>query len=323
MHCKIQKYECRHLCVQKKSGIFQMEWEGSWAAEIKLLLFTGGHDLSFPMWRNNEPNCIHRGSSQCDRCSCMVNGICFKNLSLSLSLLLSIPLRCLNFSVLITQGSRATLAVRKTVLALPRKWRHNLGPSSMSSSTMLRLLFFTPWSMHPQRIGITAPLSTSKATLFSQSTFFPQWRWLSPVWGVDLLFSVVSSSSSFSALSSSCSASSPSSISASTSSLFFLVPHLPFFYFSYMLVSLFFFLINLFVPMYISLSSCHACVVVHAPFLSFPLLIQKANGASIIFQGSISSYLAQPNCATYATMKGAIVQMVRGEDHINHRGFDL
>jgi NAD(P)-dependent dehydrogenase (short-subunit alcohol dehydrogenase family) len=38
--------------------------------------------------------------------------------------------------------------------------------------------------------------------------------------------------------------------------------------------------------------------------------VQNANGASIVFQGSISSYLAQPNCATYATMKGAIVQMV-------------
>ena len=34
-------------------------------------------------------------------------------------------------------------------------------------------------------------------------------------------------------------------------------------------------------------------------------------GASIVFQGSISSFLAQPNCATYATMKGAIVQLAR------------
>lgn len=34
-------------------------------------------------------------------------------------------------------------------------------------------------------------------------------------------------------------------------------------------------------------------------------------GATIIFQGSISSFLAQPNCATYSTMKGAIVQLAR------------
>jgi len=34
-------------------------------------------------------------------------------------------------------------------------------------------------------------------------------------------------------------------------------------------------------------------------------------GASIVFQGSISAFLAQPNCATYATMKGAIVQLAR------------
>ena len=34
-------------------------------------------------------------------------------------------------------------------------------------------------------------------------------------------------------------------------------------------------------------------------------------GASIVFQGSISSFLAQPNCATYATMKGALVQLAR------------
>lgn len=32
---------------------------------------------------------------------------------------------------------------------------------------------------------------------------------------------------------------------------------------------------------------------------------------SIVFQGSISSFLGQPNCATYATMKGAIVQLAR------------
>jgi len=39
--------------------------------------------------------------------------------------------------------------------------------------------------------------------------------------------------------------------------------------------------------------------------------MKKANGASIVFQGSISSFLAQPDCATYSTMKGAIVQMAR------------
>ncbi len=32
---------------------------------------------------------------------------------------------------------------------------------------------------------------------------------------------------------------------------------------------------------------------------------------SIVFQGSISSFKAQPNCATYATAKGAIVQLAR------------
>lgn len=40
-------------------------------------------------------------------------------------------------------------------------------------------------------------------------------------------------------------------------------------------------------------------------------LMKNANGASVVFQGSISSFLAQPNCATYATMKGAIVQLAR------------
>jgi len=37
----------------------------------------------------------------------------------------------------------------------------------------------------------------------------------------------------------------------------------------------------------------------------------KNINASIVWQGSISSFLAQPNCATYSTMKGAIVQMAR------------
>jgi len=39
--------------------------------------------------------------------------------------------------------------------------------------------------------------------------------------------------------------------------------------------------------------------------------LKRANGASIVFQGSISSFLAQPNCATYSTMKGAICQLAR------------
>ncbi len=34
-------------------------------------------------------------------------------------------------------------------------------------------------------------------------------------------------------------------------------------------------------------------------------------GASIVWQGSISAFLGQPDCATYATMKGAIVQLAR------------
>ena len=36
-----------------------------------------------------------------------------------------------------------------------------------------------------------------------------------------------------------------------------------------------------------------------------------SGGASIVWQGSISSFLAQPDCATYSTMKGAIVQLAR------------
>ena len=34
-------------------------------------------------------------------------------------------------------------------------------------------------------------------------------------------------------------------------------------------------------------------------------------GASIVWQASISSFIAQPDCATYSAMKGAIVQMAR------------
>eukprot|EP00040_Diaphanoeca_grandis_P016845 m.87369 g.87369 ORF g.87369 m.87369 type:complete len:284 (-) comp26062_c0_seq1:276-1127(-) len=40
-------------------------------------------------------------------------------------------------------------------------------------------------------------------------------------------------------------------------------------------------------------------------------LMKNANGASIVFQGSISSFLGQPNCSTYSTMKGAITQLAR------------
>ena len=36
-----------------------------------------------------------------------------------------------------------------------------------------------------------------------------------------------------------------------------------------------------------------------------------AAGASIIFQGSISSFLAQPNCATYSVTKAAVFQMAK------------
>ena len=39
--------------------------------------------------------------------------------------------------------------------------------------------------------------------------------------------------------------------------------------------------------------------------------MKRAGGGSIVFQGSISAFLAQPNCATYSTMKGAIVQLAR------------
>lgn len=39
--------------------------------------------------------------------------------------------------------------------------------------------------------------------------------------------------------------------------------------------------------------------------------LKKSDAASVVFQGSISSFLGQPDCATYATMKGAIVQLAR------------
>ena len=38
---------------------------------------------------------------------------------------------------------------------------------------------------------------------------------------------------------------------------------------------------------------------------------QFSAGSSIVFQGSISSFLAQPNCATYSVTKAAIVQMAK------------
>jgi len=40
--------------------------------------------------------------------------------------------------------------------------------------------------------------------------------------------------------------------------------------------------------------------------------MKKAGGGSIVFQGSISSFLAQPNCVTYSSMKSAICQLARG-----------
>merc|ERR1719336_1428572 len=37
--------------------------------------------------------------------------------------------------------------------------------------------------------------------------------------------------------------------------------------------------------------------------------MKNAGGGSIVFQGSISSFLAQPDCATYSVAKAAILQM--------------
>jgi len=51
----------------------------------------------------------------------------------------------------------------------------------------------------------------------------------------------------------------------------------------------------------------HALVTKHV----LPLMKQSNCGGSIIFMGSISSFLGQPHCATYATMKAALVQMTR------------
>lgn len=59
----------------------------------------------------------------------------------------------------------------------------------------------------------------------------------------------------------------------------------------------------------------HALVTKHClPYMKHATdnaKIPKGHGPSIIFQGSISSYRGQPNCATYATTKGAIVQLAR------------
>lgn len=60
----------------------------------------------------------------------------------------------------------------------------------------------------------------------------------------------------------------------------------------------------------------HALVTKHV----LPLM-KKAGGGSIVFQGSISSFVAQPNCATYSTMKGAIVQLARSEASTPGTGF--
>jgi len=40
-------------------------------------------------------------------------------------------------------------------------------------------------------------------------------------------------------------------------------------------------------------------------------VMRAAGGGSIVFQGSISSFLAQPNCATYSVTKAAVVQMAK------------
>ena len=50
----------------------------------------------------------------------------------------------------------------------------------------------------------------------------------------------------------------------------------------------------------------HALMTKHA----LPMM-KEAGGGSIVFQGSISSFFGQPNCCTYATVKGAVVQMMR------------
>eukprot|EP00301_Raphidiophrys_heterophryoidea_P026465 c9147_g1_i1.p1 GENE.c9147_g1_i1~~c9147_g1_i1.p1 ORF type:complete len:243 (-),score=66.36 c9147_g1_i1:59-733(-) len=60
----------------------------------------------------------------------------------------------------------------------------------------------------------------------------------------------------------------------------------------------------------------HALVTKHVlPHMKQPAntsVPMRGNGAaSIVFQGSISSFVAQPNCTTYSTVKAGIVQMAR------------
>ena len=64
-------------------------------------------------------------------------------------------------------------------------------------------------------------------------------------------------------------------------------------------------------------NSCATNIVGNAMMTKhcLPLLkkgaLESASGACIVFQGSISSFLAQPNCATYSVTKAAIVQMAK------------
>jgi NAD(P)-dependent dehydrogenase (short-subunit alcohol dehydrogenase family) len=56
----------------------------------------------------------------------------------------------------------------------------------------------------------------------------------------------------------------------------------------------------------------HALVTKYClPYMKHAANKTPGHGPSIIFQASISSFRAQPNCATYATTKGAIVQLAR------------
>ena len=53
-------------------------------------------------------------------------------------------------------------------------------------------------------------------------------------------------------------------------------------------------------------TACHSQLITqgHALVTKAVLpLLKNAGGGSIVFQGSISSFLGQPNCATYAVMK--------------------
>lgn len=56
----------------------------------------------------------------------------------------------------------------------------------------------------------------------------------------------------------------------------------------------------------------HALITKYCiPYMKHASNKTPGHGPSIIFQGSISSFRGQPNCATYATTKGAIVQLAR------------